>query len=89
MNRNQTNQIQKQQQENNEVQYPPTTEITYPYSVRIEQSAKGARISVHCYNRYLGLAAMEAIEAYLSTRRQLAGILHSPVTKFCRRRVIL
>ena len=62
-------QIQKQhQQENNEVQYPPTTEITYPYSVRIEQSAKGARISVHCYNRYLELAAKEAIEAYLSTQ---------------------
>ena len=68
-------QIQKQhQQENNEVQYPPTTEITYPYSVRIEQSAKGARISVHCYNRYLELAAKEAIEAYLSTRRQLRDV---------------
>ena len=51
------NQIQKQQQENTEIQYPQTTEITYPYSVRIEQSAKGARISVHCYNRYLELGS--------------------------------
>ena len=70
-------QIQKQQQENNgnnEIQYPQATEITYPYSVRIEQSAKGARISVHCYNRYLELAAKEAIEAYLSTRRQLRDV---------------
>ena len=54
--------------------YPQATEITYPYSVRIEQSAKGARISVHCYNRYLELAAKEAIEAYLSTRRQLRDV---------------
>ena len=71
MNMNQTNQIQKQQ---NEIQYPQATEITYPYSVRIEQSAKGARICVHCYNRYLELAAREAIEAYLSTRRQLRDV---------------
>jgi len=71
------NQIQKQQQQenNDEIQYPPTTvEATYPYSVRIEQSAKGARISVHCYNRYLELAAREAIEAYLSVRRQLKEV---------------
>ena len=63
-----------QKQPENEIQYPPTTEITYPYSVRIEQSAKGARISVHCYNRFLELAAREAIEAYLSTRRQLKDV---------------
>ena len=71
---NQIDQIQKQhqQQENNAVQYPPTTvETTYPYSVRIEKSAKGARISIHCYNRHLKLAAREAIEAFLSHRRQL------------------
>lgn len=46
----------------------PAIEATYPYSVRIEQSAKGARISVHCYNRYLELAAREAVEAYLNNR---------------------
>ena len=68
---NQTNQIQKQE---NEIQYPQATEITYPYSVRIEQCAKGARISVHCYNRFLELAAREAIEAYLSTRKQLKDV---------------
>ena len=64
---------QTQKQPENEIQYP-RPEITYPYSVRIEQSAKGARISVHCYNRYLELAAKEAIEAYLSTRRQLKEV---------------
>ena len=75
------NQIQRQQQENNnEVQYPPSTEIVFPYSVRIEQSAKGARISVHCYNRHLELAVREAIETYLNTRRQLveAGLRVAP-----------
>jgi hypothetical protein len=64
------NQIQKQ--ENNEIQLPPPAELTY--SVRIEQTVKGARISVHCYKRILELAAREAIEAYLSTRRQLKEV---------------
>jgi hypothetical protein len=68
---NQT-QIQKQQQENNEIQYPPTTvEATYPYSVKIEQTVKGSRVSVHVYNRFLELAVKEAIETYLNTRRKL------------------
>lgn len=58
-------------QEQEEVKYPPAAEITYPYSVRIEQTAKGCRVSVHCYNRHLELAVRETIEAYLSTRRQL------------------
>jgi hypothetical protein len=49
-----------------ETQYPlPNVETTYPYSVRIEQSAKGARVSVHVYNIHLELAVKEAIETYL------------------------
>ena len=40
------------------VHYPSTTiEATYPYSVRVEQCAKGARVSVHCYNRHLELGS--------------------------------
>ena len=69
---NQSKQIQKQELNNEMVQqYPPTIEATYPYSVRVEQCAKGARVSVHCYNQHLELAVRETIEAYLSTRRQL------------------
>ncbi len=57
-----------------EIQYPPnatTTEIAYPYSVKIEQTVKGSRVSVHVYNRFLELAVKEAIETYLNTRRKL------------------
>lgn len=60
-----------QEQETNETQYPQNIEATYPYSVRIEQSAKGSRVSVHVYNRHIELAVREAIESYLNTRRQL------------------
>jgi hypothetical protein len=66
-----SNQELKQIQETSEIQYPPAAEITYPYSVRLEQTAKGARISVHVYNRFLELAVKEAIETYLNTRRKL------------------
>ena len=66
--------IQKQQQQENEIQYPQTTELVYPYSVKIEQTQKGSRVSVHVYNKHLELAAREAIEAYLSTRRQLRDV---------------
>jgi hypothetical protein len=63
---------QKQiQEQKNEVQYPPSVETTYPYSVKIEQTQKGSRVSVHVYNRYLELAVKEAIETYLNTRRKL------------------
>ena len=73
---NQQIQKQHQQQENNEIQQypPPTIEAAYPYSVKIEQTQKGSRVSVHVYNRFLELAAREAIEAYLSTRRQLKEV---------------
>jgi hypothetical protein len=50
---------------------PPQIEAIYPYSVRIEQSSKGSRVSVHVYNRQLELAVREAIETYLDTRRKL------------------
>ena len=69
------NQSEQIVQETNEIEYPPPTiEATYPYSVRIEQTAKGGRVSVHVYNRHLELAARAAIEAYLSTRRQLKDV---------------
>ena len=61
----------KEQTPNEIVQYPSNAEIGYPYSVRVEQTAKGARVSVHCYNQHLELAVRETIEAYLSARRQL------------------
>lgn len=59
------------QETTNEIQYPSSIEATYSYSVRLEQSAKGTRVSVHVYNRHLKLAVREAIESYLSMRRQL------------------
>lgn len=62
------------QQETNEIQYPPSIEATYPYSVKIEQTQKGSRVSVHVYNRHLELAVREAIETYLNTRRQLKEV---------------
>jgi hypothetical protein len=54
-----------------ELQYPPTPEQLFPYSVKVEQMAKGARVSVHCYNNHIDLVAREAIETYLKVRRQL------------------
>jgi hypothetical protein len=69
-----------QEQETTEIAYPPNIETIYPYSVKIEQTAKGSRVSVHVYNRHIELAAREAIEAYLNTRRQLkeVGLLVAP-----------
>ena len=46
----------------------------YPYSIKIEQTAKGARVSVHCYNMVLDLAVKESIEAYVKTRKQLQEV---------------
>ena len=67
--------MNQQIQETSEIAYPPSNvETTYPYSVKIEQTQKGSRVSVHVYNRQLELACREAIEAYLSTRRQLRDV---------------
>ena len=57
-----------------DTQYPPTIETTYPYSVKIEQTQQGSRVSVHVYNRHLELAVREAFETYLNTRRQLRDV---------------
>ena len=48
---------QPQRQQENEIQFPQVTEITYPYSVKIEQTQKGSRVSVHVYNRFLELGS--------------------------------
>lgn len=56
-----------------EAEYPPeTTEITYPYSVKIEQSARG--ISVHVYSKGQETAVKKAIEMYVNTRNELKEI---------------
>jgi hypothetical protein len=60
--------MNRQIQELNETQYPGI-DATYPYSVRLEQTAKGARVSVHVYNRNSESAVKEAIETYLNTRK--------------------
>ena len=65
---------QQIQERSNEIAYPPSVEATYPYSVKIEQTVKGGRVSVHVYNRHLELAVREAIETYLNTRRQLKDL---------------
>lgn len=57
---------------NQEFQYPPPpAEQLFPYSVKIEQTAKGARVSVHCYNQHIDLVVKEVIEAYLKIRSEL------------------
>lgn len=43
----------------------------YPYSVKIEQTAYGARVSVHVYNVYPDAAKLEAVSLYIQTRREL------------------
>ena len=53
-----------------ELQYP-TPEQLFPYSVKVEQSAKVARVLVHCYNNHLESAVRESIEAYLKVCRDL------------------
>jgi hypothetical protein len=47
--------------------------VTLPYSVKIEQTAKGGRVSVHVYNVDLNTATREAVEGYANARKQLAG----------------
>jgi hypothetical protein len=64
-----------------ELTYPINNEQpTFPYSVKVEQTAKGARVSVHCYNQHLELAVKESIEAYVKVRRDLvsAGLKVAP-----------
>lgn len=57
-----------------ELQYPTQAEQQFPYSVKVEQTARGARVSVHCYNNHIDLVAREAIETYLKVRRQLVEV---------------
>jgi hypothetical protein len=45
--------------------------VTLPYSVKIEQTAKGGRVSVHVYNTDLNTAINEAVEGYANARKQL------------------
>jgi hypothetical protein len=54
-----------------EVEYPQTAEQLFPYSVKIDQTAKGARISIRCNNNILDLAISESVAAYLKVRREL------------------
>lgn len=63
-----------------QTEYPLETEITYPYSVKCEQSAKGCRVSVHVYGKTSEETVKEAIETYRNTRKQLedAGLLLAP-----------
>jgi len=57
-----------------ELRYLPTSEQLFPYSVKVKQTAKRARVSVHCYNNHLELVVRECIESYLKVRRQLAEL---------------
>jgi hypothetical protein len=56
---------------------------TLPYSVRIERSAKGARWTVHCYNKDLSAAMDEAVKAYDEVGKKLEerGLTVAPVEK--------
>lgn len=58
-------------------------EAALPYSVRIERSAKGARWTVHCYNKDLEAAMNEAVEAYDKVGQKLEerGLTVAPVEK--------
>jgi hypothetical protein len=55
-------------------------EPQYPYSVRIERTAKGARWTVHCYGKDLESAMAESIKAYdeLGNRLQEKGLAIAP-----------
>ncbi len=60
--------------EENEHKWPPIIRETYPYSITIQQTAAGARVTAHCYNQHLELAVRETIEAYIDTRRKLKNL---------------
>lgn len=45
----------------------------YPYSVKITQTALGARISVHAYDHDLDMAISHAIFLYEKTREDLTA----------------
>ena len=60
----------------------PTSERSdLPYSVRIERTAKGARYTVHCYNKSLEGAIDEAVKAYDDIEKKLvaAGFAVAPI----------
>jgi hypothetical protein len=54
-----------------QIQEEKKIESLYPYSVRIEQTAKGARVSVHTYGKGLDETVKEAILAYGEARIRL------------------
>jgi hypothetical protein len=51
--------------------YPTSIESVYPYSVKIETFAKGARCSVHVYGKTSDEAVNEAIDTYFNVRKRL------------------
>ena len=53
----------------------------YQYGVKIEQSSKGARVTVHVYHTDIEQAKNEAIRLYQETREQLetAGSVLAPI----------
>jgi hypothetical protein len=52
----------------------------YPYSVKIEQTALGARVSVHYYGYTMGDTVQESVKLYGHTRDELmaAGFKIAP-----------
>jgi hypothetical protein len=54
----------------NETEYPPV----FTHSVKIEQSSKGARVSVRAFANGVQQAIQEAIDLYTKTRGTLEAI---------------
>lgn len=42
--------------------------VQYTHSIKVEDTAKGIRLSVHCYTNDRQTAINEAIETYLETK---------------------
>lgn len=56
---------------------------SYPYSVKIERTAKGARFAIHIYNKDKQTAMDEAASMYIALGRNLEeqGQVVAPVEK--------
>lgn len=57
------------------------SESGLPYSVKIEQTAKGARVTIHAYGKTIEEARAQAIALYLDTLGSLkeSNVVIAPV----------
>lgn len=66
-----------EQQQRESFAFPVQNGEALPFSVKIEQTAKGARVSVHAYGRTALDAVATAVEMYGDVQKRLAKDGHT------------